>query len=316
MKDRTALVAVSAAMWGLDGLLRKPLATALAPATVVLWEHLIVVLLIAPTLPVAFRAYWRCGWRDRLAIAAIGIGSSAVATALFTKAFQVAARTGDFVGPLVMQKTQPLFAVCFAAVVLRERVRPGFAWFALPALAGSWLLAFPHPFEVRMAAFTVAALSLGAAALWGAGTVLGRLVSPAIGPRELTGMRYAWGLVAAALIVSVQHDSWAPGGGNLLGLLLLALVPGLISLNLYYRALRSTPATRATFAELAFPATAAIVGVLFLGSSLSNTQWLGFAIVVVAITALSLREHAADPVVLADEPPLPEAAPHTVPARP
>jgi drug/metabolite transporter (DMT)-like permease len=300
VKDRTALVAVSAAMWGLDGLLRKPLATALAPSTVVLWEHLIVVLLIAPTLPGAIRAYWRCGRRDRLAIAAIGVGSSALATALFTKAFQVAAKTGDFVGPLVMQKTQPLFAVCFAAVVLRERVRPGFVWYAIPALAGSWLLAFPQPFQVRLAAFTVAALSLGAAALWGAGTVLGRLVSPAIGSRELTGMRYVWGLGTAAVIVGLQHDSWAPGGGNLLGLLLLALVPGLVSLNLYYRALRATPATRATFAELAFPATAAIVGVLFLGSSLSNTQWLGFAVVVVAITALSLREHAADPVVVTE----------------
>jgi drug/metabolite transporter (DMT)-like permease len=309
VKDRTALVAVSASMWGLDGLLRKPLATSLAPSTVVLWEHLIVVLLIAPTLPAAIRAYWRCGLRDRVAIAAIGIGSSAIATALFTKAFQVSARTGDFVGPLVMQKTQPLFAVCFAALVLRERIRPGFAWFAIPALAGSWLLAFPHPFEVRMAAFTVAVLSLGAAALWGAGTVLGRLVSPAIGSQELTAMRYAWGLVTAALIVGL-HDSWAPGGGNLLGLLLLALVPGLISLNLYYRALRTTPATRATFAELAFPATAAVVGVLFLGSSLSNTQWLGFAVVVVAITALSLREHAADPVVVADtEPAAAEALP-------
>jgi drug/metabolite transporter (DMT)-like permease len=310
VKDRTALVAVSASMWGLDGLLRKPLATALAPSTVVFWEHLIVVVVIAPTLPRAIRAYWRCGARDRLAIAAIGIGSSAVATALFTKAFQVSARTGDFVGPLVMQKTQPLFAVCFAALVLRERVRPGFAWFAVPALAGSWLLAFPHPFEVRMAAFMVAVLSLGAAALWGAGTVLGRLVSPAIGSQELTAMRYAWGLVTAALIVGLQHDSWAPGGGNLLGLLLLALVPGLISLNLYYRALRTTPATRATFAELAFPATAAVVGVLFLGSSLSNTQWLGFAVVVVAITALSLREHAADPVVAGDtEPAAAEALP-------
>jgi hypothetical protein len=137
VKDRTALVAVAAAMWGLDGLLRKPLATSLSPATVVLWEHLIVVLLIAPALPAAIRAYWRCGARDRVAIAAIGIGSSAIATALFTKAFQVSARTGDFVGPLVMQKTQPLFAVCFAAVVLRERVRPGFAWYAIPALAGS-----------------------------------------------------------------------------------------------------------------------------------------------------------------------------------
>ncbi|MDT4900501.1 MAG: drug/metabolite transporter, family [Pseudonocardiales bacterium] len=299
MKDRTALVAVAAAMWGLDGLLRKPLSTALDPATVVLWEHLIVVLVILPMVPRAVRAFARCGRRDQIAIAAIGIGSSAVATALFTKAFQLAASSGDFIGPLVIQKLQPLFALSFAALVLRERVRPGFLFYALPALAGSWLLAFPNPLHIQLAALAVAGLSLGAAALWGVGTVLGRMVSPALSSRDLTTMRFVWGLAASIAIVSVQHDAWMPRASNLVGLSLLALVPGLLSLNLYYFALRTTAASRATFAELAFPATSAIVGVAFLGSSLSQSQWIGFAVVVGAITALSLREQTPDPVIVA-----------------
>lgn len=299
VKDRTPLVAVAAAMWGLDGLLRKPLATALDPATVVLWEHLIVVVLMFPFVPGALRAFRRCTWRERTAIVVLGVGSSAVATALFTRAFQVAGETGDFVSPLVMQKTQPLFAVCFAAVLLRERIRPGFLWYAGPALVGAWLLAFPSPGHVQMAALTVAGLSLGAAALWGMGTVLGRLVSASVAPRDLTALRYVFGLCGAVGIVSIQHDAWAPGPSNLLGLVLLALIPGLISLNLYYVGLRSTPAIRATFAELAFPATAAIVGVAFLGSSLSSTQWLGLVVVLISITALSLREQQREPVVVA-----------------
>jgi drug/metabolite transporter (DMT)-like permease len=43
------------------------------------------------------------------------------------------------------------------------------------------------------------------------------------------------------------------GGSDLLALLLLALVPGLLALLLYYRGLRGTPAAAATLAELAFP---------------------------------------------------------------
>jgi DME family drug/metabolite transporter len=299
--DRTWLVALSAAMWGLDGLLRKPLASALNPATVVLWEHLIVVAVILPWLPAAVRAYLRCSWRDRLAMAAIGIGASAVATALFTEAFTLSAGTGDFVTPLVLQKLQPLFAVTLAAVVLRERLRPGFACYAGPALVGSWLLAFANPFEVKVAAAEVALLSIGAAVLWGAGTVLGRLVSASLEPREVTVLRYAWGLPAAAVIAWRLHAPVAPGWGNVVGLVLLALIPGLFALVLYYFALRVTAASRATFAELAFPATAAVIGVVYLNAHLSPSQWLGLAIVVAAITGLSWHERVRPPVVEAPE---------------
>jgi DME family drug/metabolite transporter len=298
--DRAWLVAVAAALWGLDGLLRKPLATALAPATVVLWEHLIVVVLVLPWIASAVRAFLRCGVRDRLAIIVIGAGCSATATALFTEAFSVSARTGDFITPLVLQKLQPVFAVVLAIGLLRERLRPGFGMYAVPALVGSWLLSFADPLHVQLQAVQVALLAVGAAFLWGAGTVLGRLVSPSVGPRDLTVLRYVWGLPAALLIVWKLHAPVAPGWSNLTGLVLLATIPGLLALVLYYVGLRSTAASRATFAELAFPATAAIIGIGFLHGSLTASQWVGFVIVVVAVTALSRREHAKRSVLALD----------------
>jgi drug/metabolite transporter, DME family len=295
--DRTWLVALAASIWGLDGLLRKPLASALDPATVVIWEHLIVVLVVLPFMPSAIVAFRRCGQRERIAVVAIGAGASATATALFTQAFKLSAQTGDFVTPLVLQKLQPLFAVLLAVTILAERLRPRFAYFALPALAGSWLLAFPQPLHVQLAALQIALLSIGAAALWAAGTVLGRLVSPTVGPRDLTVLRYAWGLPAALAIGWQVEAPLAPGWANVPGLVLLALVPGLLALGLYYLGLRTTAAARATFAEMAFPATAAIVGIVFLGGSLSLTQWVGFAVLVTSISALSWHERARPPVV-------------------
>jgi drug/metabolite transporter, DME family len=291
------LVAIGAAAWGLDGLLRKPLATALPAVTVVFWEHLIVVLVIVPFIPGALGAFRRCTWTEQLAIALIGIGASALATALFTEAFAVAAGTGDFVSPLVLQKLQPVFAVLLAAVLLGERIRPAFAGYAVPALAGAWLLAFPHPFGVTVTAAKVALLAIGAAALWAAGTVLGRRVSDAVTPAELTVLRYCWGLPAALVIALHEHASLTPGGGNVLGLILLALIPGLLALRLYYVGLRRTAAMRATFAELAFPATAALVGVLFLDARLTWSQWVGLAVVAAAVTALGLRERRPQPLV-------------------
>jgi drug/metabolite transporter (DMT)-like permease len=300
--DRTWLIAAAAAMWGLDGLLRKPLATDLAPATVVLWEHLIAVAVLLPALPAAVRAFARCRPSHKVAVALIGIGASAGATALFTEAFKISARSGDFVTPLILQKLQPIVAVALAAWLIGERLRPGFAVYALPAFAGAWLLTFPEPFTVRVQAAQAALLAVGAAVLWGAGTVLGRLVGDAVGPRDLTVLRYVWGLAAAWVIAHETNAPLAPGRHNVPGLALLALIPGVFALGLYYVALRRTAASRATFAELAFPATAALVGVAFLGTHLTGTQWLGLLVVASAITALGWRERSATPTVRTSRP--------------
>lgn len=100
--DRTLLVALGAAAWGLDGLLRKPLAGSLAPATIVFWEHLIGVAAGCWLVPSALRSYLRCPPAHKVAIALIGIGASATATALFTKAFAMAGAHGDFITPLLL----------------------------------------------------------------------------------------------------------------------------------------------------------------------------------------------------------------------
>ncbi len=299
--DRTWLVAAAAAMWGLDGLLRQPLAEALNPATVVLWEHVIAVLVLSPFLWRAVRVFVECGWRDRIALILIGAGASAVATALFTKSFALAGAHGDYVTPLVLQKLQPLFAIALAVYLLGERLRISYWLYAVPALIGAWLLTFADPFDVQVSVVQAALLAVAAAALWAGGTVLGRMVGSVVSPLDLTTLRFLWGLVAAFIVATLVDAPLAPGWGNIPGLILLALIPGLISLAIYYVALRATAASRATLAEMAFPATAAFVGVVFLNGDLSWSQWIGFAIVVGSITTLGLRERQEDPTVEAPE---------------
>ncbi len=299
--DRTWLVAAAAAMWGLDGLLRQPLAERMNPATVVLWEHIIAVIVLIPFLWGAIKVFLRCAWRDRVAIILVGAGASAVATALFTKSFAVAAQTGDYVTPLVLQKLQPLFAIAMAVWLLGERLRASYWLYAVPALIGAWLLTFADPFDIKVSALQAALLAIGAAALWASGTVLGRMVTSVVSPRDLVTLRFIWGLIAAFVVATLVDAPLAPGEGNLTGLVLLALIPGLISLGIYYVALRATAASRATLAEMAFPATAAFVGVVFLGADLSWSQWIGFAIVVASITTLGLRERQEQPTVEAPE---------------
>lgn len=288
-RDRTWLVALATAMWGTDALWRMPLATSLPTGSVVFWEHLIIVLLLAPLLPRAWRAFAACGVRERLAVVVVGGGSSALATALFTAAFQY----GDPLTPLVLQKLQPIFAAFASFALLNERIRGRYFAFAVPALIGAWLLAFPHPLDIRVSQVTPALLAVGAAVLWAAGTVLGRFLSRELSTKDVTTLRFAVGLPTAGAILLVRGDPVAVGWDNVSGLLLLALIPGLIALSLYYLGLRTTPAARATLAELSFPATAAIVGVGVLGEDLTATQWFGFLLVVLMVTGIGWHERTS-----------------------
>lgn len=254
---------------------------------VVLGEHLMLVAATAPWLAPALRRFTAASTSTRVSVVVIGAGSSALATTLFTAAFVY----GDPITPQVLQKLQPVFALGLAAVVLKERLRPRFWLFVVPALGGAWLLAFPRPLEVSIGSATPALLAAGAAALWGAGTVLGRFIGAELGANDATALRFGFGLVTMVVIVTVR-GAWVPVPFRAVPYLVgLALVTGLLALSLYYRALRRTPASRATLAELAFPLTAAVVGVLVLSRNLQPSQWLGFVIVLLAVTALSLHEH-------------------------
>lgn len=70
-------------------------------------------------------------------------------------------------------------------------------------------------------------------------------------------------------------------------LVLLAIFPGLLGLLLYYRGLRSTPASYATLAELAYPATGVALNWLLLGQPLTPAQGVGVALVVGAIVTMN-----------------------------
>ena len=292
-RDLTWLVAVGAALWGTDAIFRQSLAQQVSASTLVFAEHLVLVIVLLPFLPRSLRAFGRLDRRGKAAVVAIGAGASAVATTLFTIAFRISSEHGDYITPVVVQHLQPLVAIAGAVLLLGEKIRTRFMFFAVPAVVGVWLLAFPNPLDITVSRVGVVLLALGAAVLWAGGTVLGRLVATELEPVELTTLRFAVGLPTAALIVVLSGNSfWVPdlgSGGAVIG---LALVPGLLAMVLYYIGLRRTAASRATLAELAYPVTGAVVG-LALGHSLSWTQLFGALVIVGAVTGLSWHEARA-----------------------
>ena len=279
------LVSVAAIMWGLDGLIRKPLSSSTTAYTIVFGEHVLLVALTLPLVIPALVALYRAGPAYVAAGIAVGAGASAIATILFTKALF----HGDFITVVVLQKAQPLIAVVGAWAVLREQPRPGFAWFLLPALAGIWLIALPHPLDPHAHGLTPIAETLGAAGLWGMGTVLGRLLGRRLAFEHVTTVRFAFGLVASACALPIAGAAAFSNAHDSLWIAVLALVTGLFALGLYYYGLRRTPALLAALGELAFPVTASLVGIYVFNSSMRWTQWIGVAATVAVIGLLPVR---------------------------
>ncbi len=195
------LIAVAAAMWGTDPIIRKTMSGTTSATTIVFGEHVILVLCTLPFLLPALRAVFRAGRSYVAAAVVVGAGASAVATILFTDAL---IGHSDFITPVVIQKIQPFIAIGAAALLLAERPRPGFWWFFLPALAGFWLVNQSHPLEPSAKGAVVIVEATAAAVLWALGTVLGRYMSRELEFQHVLTLRFFFGLLASALALLVM----------------------------------------------------------------------------------------------------------------
>jgi drug/metabolite transporter (DMT)-like permease len=280
------MVAIGAGLWGTDGLFRRGLALELPAATVVFWEHLILAVVTAPLVVRFFRARPSLAVIDVVALLLVGVGASAVATMLFTEAFSY----GDPTTPLLLQKLQPVIAILGAYVLLRERLLPRYGIYFVLAVGSAYLISFADPTNVSLNELAPALLAIGAAALWGLGTVLGRHLTAKIEPHQLTALRFAIGLPASFVIVGWRGEIDAAAGvglGDFGTLLALSLIPGLAALAIYYRGLSGTPASAATLAELTFPLVAILIGWSVFDTVPTETQWLGIFVLAGTIVVMS-----------------------------
>jgi drug/metabolite transporter (DMT)-like permease len=154
-----------------------------------------------------------------------------------------------------------VIAVGLAWLVLKERRRPHFWPLAGAALVAVYLVVFANaplePFgELEHGRWLAAVLAVGAAFLWASGTVLGRYALRDVSFVNVTVLRFTLALPVLLVILLVgdgPRGLTAYRASDIVNLLALAALPGIAAILLYYRALRSTPASIATLAETAYP---------------------------------------------------------------
>ncbi|MBX6764264.1 MAG: DMT family transporter [Rubrobacteraceae bacterium] len=282
------MVAVGAAFWGTDGVLRVPLLKYMSPTAIVFSEHLFLAAYSVPAVALGWRAFRGFRALHWLALFTIGWGGSALATLMFTEAFAL----GNPTAAILLQKTQPLFAITLSSLLLRERLGWRYWGCFVVAMAGAYLISFSDlsPFgKLGSGALLSSLFALGAAFLWGSSTVMGRFVLRDLPFHTLTGARLLSALPLLGVIVLWQGRMGGVGEGiaaHPLRVALLALIPGLIALLLYYRGLTSTRASYATLAELAFPATAVVLNWVVLGVGVTPNQIAGFLLLWASVFVL------------------------------
>jgi drug/metabolite transporter (DMT)-like permease len=285
------LIILGSSLWGTDALFRRPLTGVLSPVTIVMFEHCVLALCV---LPIAIRRrseFAALKAADYAALLMLSLGGSVAATILFT----VAMKYGNPSVVILLQKTQPLIAVLMARVFLAERPARWFwPWFAL-AIFGACLISIPgrqNGLGTDPSQPVVILSALGAAALWGSATVCGRHVVSKISAPFLTSLRILIALPALSLLYALQAgitQRQLPADlRQSVGIIGLALIPGLAALLVYYNGLKFTSASVASVCELAFPITAVGVNWLFLNTQLTPIQISGSAILVASVTAIAL----------------------------
>ncbi len=274
-------VSAGACLWGTDTMLRVPLTAYLGSAEIVLLEHLILGVVLLPALWI-WRGEWlKFGRKEWLALVGIAWGGSALGTLLFTEAVHL----GNPTTAILLQKSQPIFAALLSGIFLLEPLGPPFWSRLFVAIGGAYLIQFGYAIPSADSLSPAPFLALGAAGLWGASTVLGRFLLARTSFLTLTALRIVVALPPLAAVVWFQHANvTAPiDRPAALELLLLALLPGFAGLIFYYYGLSHSRASRASVAELCFPATAVFLNWYFLGARLTVFQALGFLLIFGAI---------------------------------
>jgi drug/metabolite transporter (DMT)-like permease len=263
------VVAVAATLWASDAYFRNQLVKHLTANEIVVAEDALIALMLLPVLVRSWGDVRKLRARGWAAVILIAAGAQALATILFTRSFSY----GIYSETFVLQQTQPVIAIVLAWILLGERRRPWFWPAAAVAVIGVYMVVQAPNITLQQPLAPITGLgrgrieaglyALGAAALWAGGTVFGRYALGSISFWSMTSLRF---IVALPVLIAIVLVSEGAAGfshytvndfvPNLLG---IALIPGLLALLLYYRALSKTPASLATIAEMAFPVAATLI---------------------------------------------------------
>lgn len=285
-------IIVAASLWGFDGVVLRPSLYNLPVSLVVFIESLIVVALLSHILFKKFDVIKNLNRNDWIAFLGVGVFGGALGTMAITQALFFVNYV-NLSAVILIQKLQPVFALAFAAILLKEKLENNFFIWSGLAILGTYLMTFgvtlPN-FNTGEKTIIAASLSLIAAISFASSTVLSKRALKNVSFEVGTYLRFLIAAIAMSIIVlfsSSYESAVTISSAQWLIFLLIAFTTGGAAIFLYYFGLKRISASVATICELAFPLTALILEYLLRDNYLDIYQWVGVLILIVSILKVS-----------------------------
>lgn len=288
-------VAFSAMLWGVDGILLTPRLYNLNTAFVVFLLHLFPFALMNVFF---FREYRLLKTMTRsdfiyftlVALFGGALGTLAIVKSLFLLNFN------NLSVIVLLQKLQPVFAILLARMILKERIKKGFALWAVIALIAGYFMTFgwalPDFSTNGIVTVYAALLSLLAAFSFGSSTVFSKKILGNYSFVSSTFFRYGFTTVIMLVIVLASGhigDFAQVTPRNWLFVALIGLTTGSGAIFLYYYGLRNVKASISTFLELLYPITAVVLDYFVNHTKYSIVQWIAASVMLFSIVMLNVN---------------------------
>lgn len=286
-------IALSAIMWGLDGIVLTPQLHQLPVGFVVFILHALPFLLMQLFFYKRYRHLKLLRQQEVAALLMVSLFGGAIGTLSIVHAlFLVQFKSLSIV--VLLQKLQAVFAIALAALFLKERLSRGYLLWASIALVAGYFLSFgwqlpslsAHDNNTQAALF-----ALLAAFSFGSSTVFGKQLLSRIDFVSATFFRY--GTTSLLMLVGLllwggmgSISQCSPFQWQIIGI--IALTTGSGAIFLYYYGLQKVRAIIASLMELFFPISAVLFDYFINGQRLSPVQWLSAIVMIAAILKLSV----------------------------
>lgn len=303
MKKQTPLlgsifIIIAAMMWGIDGILLTPSYFTkfkfFDVNFIVFIAHAIPTVILSIFFSKQYKYLKTFTKSDYLFFILIALFGGTIGTLSIVKALELSNYTPYSI-VILIQKTQPIFAILLAIFLLKEKPSKNFYVVAVIALIAIYFLTFEFKSPVLLKQNNLLAVlySLLAAFSFGSSTVFGKKVVYKFSFLTSTFYRFFFTTIITILFVIFSETTrntitQYTQNKNLMGLSLFIAIFGLLAILIYYNGLKYVKATIATFCELAFPITSVVTEAIIYKRFLSPIQLVAAIVLIAVILYLNL----------------------------
>lgn len=291
------LIVIASILWGVDGVVLRPALYSLPVPTVVFMEHALAFAFMLPFFIYEIKKLKQITKSSYGYFFLVALFGGALGTVFITKGlFYV--NFASLSAVILMQKLQPVFAIFLAWLILKEHLPKKFFFYAVLALIGAYLVAFPTllpNFNTGDKTAIAAMFGLLAALSWGASTVFSKRALRETNFRIGTYIRFGLTtLIMLIMMLATGSQSAIPNISSTQWLYFFIIVfsSGGIAMLLYYFGLKHTKASVSTICELGLPLSAIVLDYFVHHSVMNAPQFIGAALLLFAIVMVSRLKEA------------------------